>query len=236
MNFSKDFVFLSEFLDKFLFNCNCLEEDELFPAETMVSIYSRELKKTLNETVDWNYTISPKTFKVLKREREIFFVYMILRLCVIRSNGNSPALELVFSDFKARIPKNYFRNDSEYLLLLKLPDQFFCYRLDEILTPGFKSRRNFYRKYSNNSLITTKKITFSEFVSKYLRLRLIKSYQPTPKRLIRHKGYRDKGSLGKSRTSTEEIANDWFLEEERRKRKEKLEENIKLQLGLMGFL
>jgi hypothetical protein len=203
-------------------------ESKLCPAEEIGLEYSREVNKDNSSQFEFFIQINPKVLKELSPDEKVR-IYEILR---IFSLTDLSGWKYIFEDYNNLLRKRGFRHE-RYLYLNSLSDSLFAYEIDCILTKGYPSRRNFYRrifsKYQKNQT------SLKDLLLKYFRVKIVKINKKRPKRLVRHKGYRDRGSLGTSdRILEHDIQTDVWLREKENLRKKHLEDFIEFLHGFNG--
>lgn len=204
-------------------------ESKLCPAEEIGLEYSRAVNQTNSADFELFLQLNPKVLKILSPDEKVR-IYEILRIFSLGTD--LPSWKYIFEDYNQLLKKRGFRHE-RYLYLNSLSDNYFCYEIDCILTKDTKSRRNFFRrvksKYDKNSK------TLEEILLEFFRIRVIRINKKHPKRLIRHKGYRDRGSLGTGdRTLDNDIKTDIWIQEKERLRKKQTEDFLGFLAGFNG--
>lgn len=231
-----DFFFINklfvENLDK-KFDFEEIEKTGISQLE--VRYNSREFEEKVSSgNFETEFRISTKKLKYLGSEYKLY-TYIILRLLSIR-NDNQGYYGIIFEDYCNYLNKKTFSNNERYFYLSSLEDNMFCYEIDTVLFHQ-KSRRNFYRILytripQRNNIRLVELIV--EIINSGTLLILPKK---RPKRLQRHKGYRDHGSLGSEFSKTlKDQSSDWRIREEEEKEKKKQQDFIQFLLGLNGFI
>lgn len=163
--------------------------------------------------------------------KEKCFIYEVLRLASIEF----PPIKYILEDLRQLLKRRGYQND-RYFYLESLTDNMFAYELDEKLTEGYQSRRIYYRKL-NSKFGRRKKFTLQEIFSEYFFTDFIEVNRPRPKRKIRHKGYRDHGSLGSEFSKTlKQQSCDYSILEAEKQRKKREEDFRKFLLGCNGWM
>jgi hypothetical protein len=144
------------------------------------------------------------------------FIYEILRLTSIEF----PKIRYILDDLQQLLRRRGYQNE-RYFYLSSLTDNQFAYDIDVKLTPGNPNRRRYYRLFS--SYFGRERLTLEQVFDKYFFTDIVELNRPKAKNKVRHKGYRDHGSLGSEFSKTlKQQSNDWSLrktEEEREKLK-----------------
>lgn len=227
---SENLYFLNSFLQEPDIQLIVGLESKLCPAEEIGLEYSREVEKDDSCNFEFFIQLNPKILKELSPKEKIR-IYEILR---IFSLTELSGWKYIFDDYNNLLKKRGFRHE-RYLYLNSLPDSLFAYEIDCILTKGTKSRRNFYRKI--HSKYQKNQSSLEEILLKYFRLKVVKMNKKHNKRLVRHKGYRDRGSLGTGdRTLDYDIYSDIWVQEKERLRKKQTSDLLEFLAGLNGFI
>lgn len=190
-----------------------------------------------NKVLSGNFEIEYRTNLGLLRglgSEYKLYVYLILRLLKIRFEKGYFAI--LFEDYCNYLNKRTFSNNERYFYLSHLKDNMFEYEIDTVLW-NQKSRRNFYRiLYSKiSSKNNIRLIDLIVEICKSLDVYFIS--KDRPKRLQRHKGYRDHGSLGSEFSKTlKDQSSDWSIIEEERQRKKNQKDFLMFLLGANGWI
>lgn len=189
--------------------------------------YSSRLETLLEYQIERDIiiTIKPSFVRDFSaKEKE--FLYEILR-------GTSlihPELKYLLEDLDQLLKKRGYQNE-RYFYLISLTDNQFAYELDSKVLPGNPARRTYYRKL--HSRFGRKKLTIEEIFEQYFFYDIIELNRPKPKKKVRHKGYRDHGSLGSEFSKTlKQQSGDWSIKESEEQRKKEIKD---LQDFLSGF-
>lgn len=223
--------FLNTFLEKQLGDFASEEYEKNWSSELEVHYNSRDYKKYF-ESGDFEikFQINPKIMRLGGTEK--LNLYIILRCLTLTEH--SSFWKFVLLDLEDLYKQRSFTNNFQYSYLKSLNDSQFAYEIDSILF-NKKSRRDWFRKFNSK---TTIGLTFTEILSsEYLRLNPIFKSKTRPKKLQRHKGYRDHGSLGSefSKTLKQQSTDYTIREAEERRRIEKLQAHD-LLMGLCGWI
>lgn len=203
-------------------------ESKLCPAEEIGLEYSREVSKDNSDSFEFFIQLNSKVLKELSPNEKVR-IYEILRILYLT---DLPGWKYLFDDYNNLLRKRGFRHE-RYLYLNSLSDSLFAYEIDCILTKGTQSRRDFYRRV--HSKYQKNQTTLEEILLKYFRIRVVKINKKHPRRLVRHKGYRDRGSLGTGdRTLDSDIYSDIWVQEKERLRKKSTSDFIEFLAGLNG--
>lgn len=172
--------------------------------------YSSRAERLFSGQFDSEFIFSQKLLKLVKGSEKVF-LYIIARIVKLREES------FLYSLFLERLEDFYKRSNLQanerYFYLSSLSDEMFCYEIDSILW-NQKSRRDFYRKINTPiGNYKKEKVSLIQFYQKLLESFDIKLVpKQTPKKKVRHKGYRDHGTLGSdiSRTNRNQRG-DWEL-------------------------
>lgn len=193
--------------------------------------YSSRIEQLLEAGVEKDFimTVNSKFVRDFSgKEKE--FIYEIIR-------GSSiiyPELRYLVEDLDQLLRKRGYQNE-RYSYLSQLTDSQFAYEVDTKVFPKTKSRRTYYRKISMR--FGKKQLTIQEIIEQYFFTDLIELNRPRPKKKVRHKGYRDHGSLGSEFSKTlKQQAGDWELRELEEKRRKRKEDLLEFLLGFAGWI
>lgn len=196
---SSNLAFVQQFLTTIRNKIDVQEIEKNGISELEVRYNSREFESKLQTgKYDVVSRIDPKVLRNLTSTQKMN-IYIMLRLLV--QECDSGYLRMVFSDYKEYLTKRTFFNNDRYFYLSSLTDSMFNYEIDTLLWNN-KSKRDLYRKLSQREQQQNNKNTFElleEILSSY-QFSLIEKHRP--KRVQRHKGYRDHGSLGSDFSKT----------------------------------
>lgn len=196
---SSNLAFVQQFLTTIRNKIDVQEIEKNGISELEVRYNSREFESKLQSgKYDVVSRIDPKVLRNLTSTQKMN-IYIMLRLLV--QECDSGYLRMVFSDYKEYLTKRTFFNNDRYFYLSSLTDSMFNYEIDTLLWNN-KSKRDLYRKLSQREQQQNNKNTFElleEILSSY-QFSLIEKHRP--KRVQRHKGYRDHGSLGSDFSKT----------------------------------
>jgi hypothetical protein len=223
LSFARDFLLpITQF---------CAEEyEKTWSAENRVR-YSSRLEELIEANVvkDTIITIKPSFVKDFT-SKEKCFIYEVLRLASIED----PRLRYLMEDLRGLLRQRGYQND-RYFYLESLTDNQFAYEIDCKLTPRTESRRSYYRKLSGK--FGKQKFTLQEILSKYFFTDFIELQRRKPKKKIRHKGYRDHGSLGSEFSRTlKQQAGDWSIRESEERKIKKKQDIIDFLQGFAGWI
>lgn len=225
---SENLYFLNSFLQEPDIQLIVGLESKLCPAEEIGLEYSREVEKDDSCNSEFFIQLNPKVLKELSPNEKVR-IYEILR---ILSLTDLSGWKYIFDDYNNLLKKRGFRHE-RYLYLNSLSDSYFAYEIDCILTKGTSSRRDFYRKI--HSKFQKNQTSLEEILLKYFRIKVVKINKKRNKRLVRHKGYRDRGSLGTGdRTLDDDIKSDIWVQEKERLRKKQTSDFLEFLAGLNG--
>lgn len=196
---SSNLAFVQQFLTTIRNKIDVQEIEKNGISELEVRYNSREFESKLQSgKYDVVSRIDPKVLRNLTSTQKMN-IYIMLRL--LMQECDSGYLRMVFSDYKEYLTKRTFFNNDRYFYLSSLTDSMFNYEIDTLLWNN-KSKRDLYRKLSQREQQQNNKNTFElleEILSSY-QFSLIEKHRP--KRVQRHKGYRDHGSLGSDFSKT----------------------------------
>jgi len=225
---SKNLFFINSFLQEPDIQLIVGLESKLCPAEEIGLEYSREVEKVDSSDFEFYIQLNPRVLKEITPNEKIR-IYEILRLFSLLDLSG---WKYIFEDYNNLLKKRGFRHE-RYLYLNSLSDSYFAYEIDCILTKGTKSRRDFYRRI--HSKYQKNQTSLEELLLKYFKIKVVKVTKKHPKRLIRHKGYRDRGSLGTGdRILNEDIKNDIWVQERERLRRKQTSDFLEFLSGLNG--
>lgn len=227
-------VFLRQFLTTIRNKIDVKEIEKNGISELEVRYNSREFEQKLQTgNYDTVNRIDPKVLRNLTSTQKMN-IYIMLRLLV--QDCDSGYLRMIFSDYKEYLTKRTFFNNDRYSYLNSLTDNMFNYEIDTLLWNN-KSKRDLYRKLSQREQKQNNKDTFElleEILSSY-QFFLIEKHRP--KKVQRHKGYRDHGSLGSDFSKTlKQQANSAEWKEICEKAEKEKQDFIDFQMGLRGWI
>lgn len=157
------------------------------------------------------------------------FIYELLRGATI----NFPKIRFILEDLRNLFKQRGYFNE-RYLYLESLTDNQFAYELDCKLTEQTKSRRRYYRLL--NSKFGKKRLTLKEVLLNYLFTDFVEVNRRRAKRVVRHKGYRDHGSLGSEFSKTlKQQSCDWSIREREEQRQKSRKDFIEFLSGFSGW-
>lgn len=223
-----DLIYAKQFIDDTVQYCISAYEKN-WSAENRVRYNSRIEKILLTQgATEVLITVKPSFMRDFSG-KEKCFIYEVLRLASIEF----PKIRYLVDDLRNLFKQRNFQSD-RYFYLELLKDSFFAYEIFEKLTPGMESRRYYYRMLS--SRFGKRRLTLQEVLSEYFFTDIIELNRPKPKKKIRHKGYRDHGSLGSeySRTLKQQSC-DWSIKEAELQKKKRREDLINLLYGAGGW-
>lgn len=215
MAINSNLTFVKDFIEDIARHCDeCFKKT--WSAENRVHYSSRYETLLDNDIVkDFMIIINPKFMRDFSaKEKE--FIYEILRLVSIEV----PDLRYLVDDLDRLFKQRSFQNE-RYFYLSHLTDNMFAYELDVRLTPKHEYRRTYYRKL--HSKFGRKQLTLEEIFSQYFFCDFIEVNRKRAKKKVRHKGYRDHGSLGSefSKTLRQQAGDISLMEAEAKRQKEK---------------
>jgi hypothetical protein len=149
---------------------------------------------------------------------ERMYIYEVLRLAC----SLLPGLKILMDDYDSLLHSRGFLNKERYLYLSSLSENSFNYEMDTILGPwNPKARRRYYRLKS--SYFGRRHLSLLEVFKEYFFQLPVLKKKPLAKKKVRHKGYRDHGSLGSeySQVHKEERDDVWVQEKYRQKEKDR---------------
>jgi hypothetical protein len=151
-------------------------------------------------------TVKPSFVRDFSSEEKLF-IYEVLRLASIEN----PQLRYLVDDLQELLRKRGYQHE-RYFYLTSLTDNQFSYELDCKVDRRNPSRRRYYRMLSTK--FGKKQLTLKEIIEQYFFYDFIELNRPKAKKKIRHKGYRDHGSLGSEFWKTRKQQScDWSLRE-----------------------
>lgn len=192
--------------------------------------YSSRANQLIDAGVDKDFiiTIKPsfvRDFSATEKE----FIYEIIRGCKIIY----PQLAYLLEDLEQLLRKRGYQNE-RYFYLSHLTDNQFAYELDTKVFPKTSSRRTYYRKRSMR--FGRKQLTLQEILEQYFFADIIELNRPRPKKKVRHKGYRDHGSLGSEFSKTlKQQAGAWQLKELEAQKKKREKELLEFLSSFAGW-
>lgn len=225
---------LRSFLTEIKNKINVEEIEKSGISELEVRCRSAEfLSKISTGNYDVECRIHSKVLKKLS-SRQKLEIYILLR--ILSQDEKNKICRLVFLDYKNYLTKITFTNNSKYSYLSYLSENQFNYEIDSIL----------WRKQSKEKYFSYLNQRFSNYENKNvfdILIEILLSYKihlierSRPKKVQRHRGYRDHGSLGSdfSRTLRQQSqSGEWkeIIEREEREKRDYLQ----FQLGLAGWI
>lgn len=197
--------------------------------------YSSRIEDLSSGKFDSEFSFNQKMLKSIKGSEKII-LYIIARIVKIREES------FLYSLFLERLEDFYkqtnLQTNERYFYLSSLTDEMFCYEIDTILW-NQKSRRDFYRKINTPiGNYKKEKLTLIQFYQKILESFDLKiTSKQTPKRKVRHKGYRDHGTLGSdvSRTNRDQRG-DWELVRNEQAKQADKDNLLNFLWGLGGWI
>ena len=198
-------------------------------AENRVHYSSRiEQLFEAGEEKDFIMTVNSKFVRDFSATEKCY-LYELLRLTSIEF----PEIRFILDDLQNLLKRRGYQNE-RYFYLSSLTDNQFAYEIDCKLTPKSPSRREYYRKRSTK--FGKKQLTLEEIIDKYFFTDIIELNRPRAKRKIRHKGYRDHGSLGSEFSKTlKQQSCDWSLREKEEKKEKLRNDFLSFLLGFSGW-
>lgn len=192
--------------------------------------YSSRLAEILDFNANKDIIISVKpSFMKDFGPKEKEFIYEIIRGISIEF----PEVRYLLEDLRELYRKRGYQND-RYFYLESLTDNQFSYELDTKLLPKTKSRRIYYRKLS--SKFGRKQLTFDQILQEYFFTDFIELNRPKAKKVQRHKGYRDHGSLGSEFSKTlKQQSGDWSIRESEEHKKKKEQDLLDFLHSFAGW-
>lgn len=158
------------------------------------------------------------------------FLYIALRLLAI----DDPRYALPFVSYQSLLDKHSFKNNDQYFYFSNINDAMFAYEIDVKLTPGNPNRRLLYRKL--NSKYKNNKLSLAEVCQKYIFRKPQEYHKRLKKRVQRHKGYRDHGSLGSDLSQTRrDQAQDWSILQKARDREQERDDLLSFCQAFQGW-
>lgn len=216
MAINSNLSFAKDFIKPVVLDCTEVYQ-KTWSAENRVH-YSSRLEQLINDEValkDFIMTVKPSFVRDFSSEEKLF-IYEVLRLAAVES----PQLMYLIDDLQNLLKKRGYQHE-RYLYLTSLTDNQFSYEMDCKLDYSNPSRRRYYRML--NTKFGKKQLTLKEILEQYFFYDFIELNRPRAKKKVRHKGYRDHGSLGSEFSKTlKQQSCDWSLrklEEERNKKK-----------------
>jgi hypothetical protein len=163
--------------------------------------------------------------------KEKLFFYQIIRLLAIADPNHQLGFLLV--DLENLYKRRGYFNE-EYFYYTSLSDNQFCYEIDCKLTNS-KARRYLYRM--RGSKFGRKQLSLQEVLSNYFFTDIITLNRQKAKKAIRHKGYRDHGSLGSEYSKTlKQQSVDWSLREIEQRRIKDKQDLLDFITGFCGWI
>lgn len=223
MAINSNLSFAKDFIKPIVQDCTEVYE-KTWSAENRVH-YSSRLEQLIDSEVTFKdiiMTVKPSFVRDFSSEEKLF-IYEILRLAAIES----PQLMYLIEDLQNLLKRRGYQHE-RYFYLQSLTDNQFSYEMDCKLDYSNRSRRRYYRML--NTKFGKKQLSLKEILEQYFFCDFIELNRPRAKKKIRHKGYRDHGSLGSEFSKTlKQQSCDWSL-------RELEEERIKRRSDLISFL
>lgn len=189
-----------------------------------------DTKLSLLSNLYFEYRVEPKIFEELSAKERLFF-YEVMRLYSIRYRS----FAWILDDYTQLLDKRGFRNNPRYFYLRSLTDNQFVYELDVKLTKGSRERRYYYRIL--NGFFGRNNLTFEEVLKRFFFHPLSEREKRKSKRLVRHKGYRDHGSLGSEISKTlKDQSSDWSIRESELQRQKAQQDFIDFAQAFQGWM
>lgn len=191
------------------------------PSELEASIFS-----VCNEEFDFeNKELTIRLdYRKLKKlsSKEKLFIYILLRLLSLDRPDNFKTSFFLFDEYLEKI--NFLEND-EYFYYKHITDNQFLYIFDVKLDKKHCFNNTCRILYSKLGNTIQGKYSLESIFLQFLLPRPFVTLKTKPKRLIRHKGYRDHGSLGTelSRTLKDQSSDYTFREREEELERERQE-------------
>lgn len=177
----------------------------------------------------FSVAINPELMKKTTGKEKVF-IYEIIRSLAIADQR----FGYILFDLQELYRKRGFRSE-RYFYLQSLTDNMFIYEIDCKVDINNSERRYYFRQI--NGHFGRDQLTFSELLSKYLIILPKEIKKRTPRKRVRHKGFRDHGSLGSEFSrSLKQQSRDWTLREEEQRRKKKIEDFRNFLWGLGGWI
>lgn len=228
MSINSNLVFAKSFLSPIVQICTEVYR-KTWSAENTIR-YSSRIEELFDAGIDKNIIISIKpSFMKDFGPKEKEFIYEVLRGISIEF----PEIQYLVEDLRQLFKKTNYQND-RYFYLESITDNMFSYELDCKLTPNTKSRRTYYRKLS--SKFGRKQLTLEQILNEYFFTDFIELNKSIAKKAVRHKGYRDHGSLGSEFSKTlKQQSGDWSIREQEEQRKKQKEDLLSFLLSFAGW-
>lgn len=184
---------LRSFLTEIKNKINVEEIEKSGISELEVRCRSAEfLTKISTGNYDTEYRIQSKVLKKLS-SRQKLEIYILLR--ILSQEEENSFCRLVFLDYKDYLTKITFTNNSKYFYLSYLSEKQFNYEIDTILWN--KKSKEKYFSYLNQKFPNYEYKNLFEILKEILlSFKLFLTEKHRPKKVQRHRGYRDHGSLG----------------------------------------
>lgn len=218
MGIDSNLYFAKSFLEPIVLN-TIEVYSKTWSAENRV-LYNSRIEEIFEFGLERDMIISIKpSFMKDFGPKEKEFIYEILRGITIEFPESAYLLE----DLRQLFKRRGYRN-ARYLYLETLTDNCFAYELDTKLLPKTPTRRYYYRLFSQK--FGKKRLTLAQVFQEYFFTDFVELNRPKPKKVQRHKGYRDHGSLGSEFSQTlKQQSTDWTLREDA-ERREKLKQDL----------
>jgi hypothetical protein len=232
--FNRNLVFLEKFFKREVLSRVDLDDlEKTGISQLKVRYSSRDFEDKLQSgNFESEFRINPKKLKYLGSEYKLY-TYIVLRL--IKIYTQSSYYTLILEDYEEYLNKRTFSNNERYFYLTHINDNMFCYEMDSTLSRQ-ESCRNCYRLINSKIPQRDNKRLIDIILEIVTSANLVLISKARPKRLQRHKGYRDHGSLGSEFSKTQkDQSRDWSLQLEEQKREKDQQDFLELLLGLGGW-
>lgn len=162
--------------------------------------------------------------------RERIFFWKIIRLMTHFSE--EPILRYIRYDLESH--KRFFENSEEYFYLSRLSEEQFDFNLDtEIM---YHSNR-FYGQWFQLYQKTEETISIATVILRYFIPKPIFIKKQQPRKIERHRGYRDHGSLGSEFSQTaKQQSTDWSIKKEEEEKVRRKQDLLLFLLGADGWI
>lgn len=200
---------LSSFLSSNFSLFDSQEIEKTWSSELEVRYSSREsLEKLLTGNFDISIRIPSSILKSLGSKQKLL-VYLILR--ALRIKYDNEYFRYILDDFINLLDGRSFTNNFKYFYLKNISDDSFCCYFDKYIQ---ENQRTIHRQLYQKVTYQNKKLALIDLIVYKIRPEFKIKNKIPPKRLQRHKGYRDHGSLGSDFTKAlKDQIDDWSLKE-----------------------
>lgn len=182
-------------------------------SELKVASSSRVTEKLSTGKFDYELRTNYRLLKHLSADQKID-LYIILRILRL-SYPENERLKLFLFDLEEIFKKKQIDQNDRYFYLSHLDDKYFeLFIFDLFLT---KKNLRFFARRIHQKIPEKDNQTILEILISWLQspIRMIFISRQKPKKLQRHKGYRDHGSLGSDYSKTrKDQSTDWTVREE----------------------